>query len=126
MKLTCSQVLFSVTDLSKARDFYVTKLGFAIVEDHPKMFAFRAGDVRFSVMGGAHHQDRAEAGEARVKLMFRCDDVADTVRRLAEQGVETNGPIEEAPGFMRHVELFDPDNNLIYLAQYLRDPLKRV
>jgi len=125
MKLTCSQVLLNVTDLAKARDFYVNKLELPVIEDHPKMFAFHAGDVRFSVFGGAHHQERDEASEARLKIMFRVDDVEAAVRRLAELGVEVAGPIETAPGFMRHVELYDPDNNLIYLAQYLRDPLKR-
>lgn len=126
MKLACSQVLLDVTDLGRAREFYVTKLELPVVEDHPRMFAFRAGDVRFSVFGGAHAQDREEASAARMKIMFRCDDIEAAVQRLRERGVEPAGPIEEAPGFMRHVELRDPDNNLIYLAQYLRDPLKRV
>lgn len=125
MKLACSQVLLNVKDLAAARDFYVTKLEMAIVEDHPKMFACKAGDVRISVFGGAHAQTREDASEARTKLMFRCDDVADVVHRLEERGVEV-GPIEEAPGFMKHCELYDPDNNLIYLAQYVRDPLKRI
>ena len=124
MELACAQLLLSVSDIDKSREFYIGKLQMPVVEDHPKMFAFRAGDVRFSVFGGGKRHTSEEASAAHLKVMFRTEDLDATVARLKERGVVFAGEIEEAPGFMRHIELVDPDNNFIFLAQYVRDPLK--
>jgi catechol 2,3-dioxygenase-like lactoylglutathione lyase family enzyme len=122
MELGCSHVLISASDLKKSYEFYVEKLGLPVIEEHPKMFAFRAGEVRFSVFGGGQALDPAKDA-ANVSIVLRTDDVERAVRELKAKGAAFLGEVVEAKGFMKHAELEDPDRNLLYLAQYLSDPL---
>lgn len=44
---------------------------------------------------------------------------------LKAKAVVFAGEIFEAPGFIRDIATTDPDGNVIEIAQYLRDPLKK-
>lgn len=123
MNLGCSHIMLNASDLERSRAFYIDVLGFPVIEEYPTMFAFRAGDVRFSVMGGGHSVQEGAEPDPNTTVMFRTDDIDATVEELRARGVQFLGPIFDAPGFMRHIALADPDNNLLFLAQYLRDPL---
>lgn len=122
MLLGCSHVVLNASDVAAAREFYAGKLGFVVIEDHPTMFAFAAGGVRFSVFGGGRRWTADEGNNLQV--IFRTDDLAATVRDLKTKGVTFLGEIEEAPGFMRHIVLADPDNNTFMIGEYLADPLQ--
>ncbi len=123
MELGCSQIVLNVSDLGQSYDFYIRKLGFPVIEeDEARMFAFRAGGVRYSVFGGGRALD-VERDPANVNLMFRTDNIDQTVAELKEKGVSFFGGVESG-SFMRQVAFADPDNNLLYLAQYGRDPLR--
>ena len=124
MNLECSQVMLNTSDVKRAREFYIDLLGFPVIEEYPTMFAFRAGSVRFTVVGGGTALPAEPEDNPPSTVMFRTTDIEATVSELRSKGVNLLGDIEDAPGFMRHVALLDPDNNVLYIAQYLRDPLK--
>lgn len=126
MSLECSHIMMNASDLAESRAFYVETLGFPVVEEYPQMFAFRAGAVRFTVVSGGYRLDPEPEREPNTTLMFRSSDLEATVSELKGKGVAFLGEIHEAPGFMKHVALLDPDNNLLYLAEYYRDPLEPV
>jgi catechol 2,3-dioxygenase-like lactoylglutathione lyase family enzyme len=115
--------MIASSNLQRSREFYVDTLGFPLVQDHPAMFAFRAGSVRFSVMGGGHRLEDEPEIEPNMTAILRTGDLDGTVQRLRDKGVSFLGDVQEAPGFMKHIALLDPDNNLLYIGEYFRDPL---
>lgn len=117
----CHNVLF-VADVPAAREFYIEKMGFSLLEDNPNIFAFRAGDVRFSVFGN----NPPKTEDASITVMFRTDDIEKTVAELRARGVKIEQEIRDAPGFAKHVAFNDPHGNEIYVGQYYRDPLEPV
>jgi predicted enzyme related to lactoylglutathione lyase len=124
--IECSHVLLAVSDIAEARAFYIDQLGLEILEESPRSFSFRIGAIRCSVMpGGTKVADDVEA-PAPVTLMLRTGDLDASIAELAGRGVQFIGPATEAPGFMRHAPFIDQDNNLLYLCEYVRDPLVAV
>ena len=99
-------------------------MGFEIIEEHPKSFAFRAGPVRYTVTPGGTLLGDTDPSNA--SIIFKTLDIEKTVGNLKDRGVEFSGEINEAPGFMKFISLADPDNNQLMLAQYTRDPLRPV
>ena len=121
--LTCSHLVLNVSDVKAARAFYVDKLGLEILEEAPKFLALKAGDVRISLFPGGTKLDM-EKEAPNLKPILRTQDLDREVKRLRELKVVFEGEIQEAPGFMRHIAFSDPDNNMLFLGQYLADPLK--
>jgi catechol 2,3-dioxygenase-like lactoylglutathione lyase family enzyme len=119
----CHHVMLAVSDVAEAREFYIDKLGLPLVEEHPRMFAFRAGALRCSVMPGGRRLPDDTEETAPATLLLSTDDLDAAMQQLTSKGVQFVGGIEVAPGFMRHAPFVDPDNNLLYLCQYDRDPL---
>ena len=95
----------------------------AVLEDHPRLFAFRAGQVRFSVFGGGRKLAEGSEDCGNTSVVLCTDDLDSMVAELREKGVRFDGEVQDAPGFMRYITFSDPDNNQIYLAQYAADPL---
>src|SRR5580692_8347614 len=103
MKLECSHIMLNTSDVKAARHFYIEQLGLPVIEEYPTMFAFRAGNVRFTVVGGGTQQDPDEdVPDPPSTVMFRTADIDGTVSDLKSKGVKFLGEVEEAPGFMRH------------------------
>jgi catechol 2,3-dioxygenase-like lactoylglutathione lyase family enzyme len=124
MNLECSHIMIASSDLARSRAFYADALELPVIEDHPAMFAVAAGSVRFTVTGGGHMLDDEPDMDPNTTLLLRTSDLEATVAELSAKGVTFLGEIQEAPGFMKHIALLDPDNNLLYIGQYLRDPLQ--
>ena len=122
MSLACTQVLLRLSDLAQAREFYVTKLGLEVIEEYPTMIAVRAGSVRFSIFAGGKRHG-ADEDDPPATLMLGTDDLDAKMQELAARGVDFDGEVQTAPGFMRYVSLLDPDGNQVYVAQYLGNPL---
>jgi catechol 2,3-dioxygenase-like lactoylglutathione lyase family enzyme len=116
-------VVLNASDIKKTREFYVKKLGLPLLEDFPNLFVFRSGDVRVSVFGGGKKLNLKKGPTPNLKLMFAVEDLAGILKKLKRRKVRFLGDVTEAPGFMRFICLADPDNNVLFLAQYLRDPL---
>jgi len=116
-------LVLNASDIRKSREFYVKKLKLTLLEDSPTLFVFRSGDIRVSVFGGGKKLNLRKGPSPNLKLMFEVTHLAEAVKKLKRRKVKFLGEISEAPGFMRYICLADPDNNLMFLAQYLRDPL---
>ena len=125
MEIGCRHIMLNASDLERAKDFYLSKLGCPLLEDSGHMFAFRAGDVRFSVFGGGKKLSLDEDGP-NASVIFCTEDVEPSVTELRAKGVCFEGEIQDAPGFMKFIVMLDPDNNMHYLGQYSSDPLAPV
>ena len=120
----CSHIVLNASDVKASRAFYIDTLEHPLIEEHPQMFSFKAGSVRFSVFpGGAKLDMKAEQGP-NAMIVLCTTHLEEEMERLQKKGVSFAGEIKTAPGFMRFVEFVDPDNNPLCLAQYLRDPLQ--
>lgn len=115
---TCNHITILCSDIERAHEFYVDKLGLALLARWPRMIAVRAGDVRFSIS-----QSDEIAKDGNVNVILRTDDVEAARDTLQSRGVTLLEDIIEAPNFMRFFTLEDPDANIIHVGQYLRDPL---
>jgi predicted enzyme related to lactoylglutathione lyase len=110
-----------VRDLATARRFYVDQLGLPVLQDTPsmKLLAVRAGDVRLSIFG-----DRGDAsGEGPCQIILATEDLAAAIEELKGRGLSPINPPAEAPGFMKFINILDPDGNRVGIVEYLRDPL---
>jgi glyoxylase I family protein len=128
MNLEIQHIEVHVSSLEKAREFYVTKLGLEVIEETPalNLFSVRAGGVRISIFGGYEPNTNPFEKKASTHIIFRTDNIVKTMDELTNRGLQFKGEIFEAPGFIRDIATTDPDGNVIEIAEYLRDPLKKV
>jgi catechol 2,3-dioxygenase-like lactoylglutathione lyase family enzyme len=119
-----NQVTVTMPDLDKGWHFYQA-LGLTPIVDarpHYVRFACPVGDSTFSLHQGAN------AGSGTT-VYFECDDLDETVRRLAKSGITFSGQPEDKSWLWREAELFDPGGNriLLYFAGSNRkDPPWRI
>jgi catechol 2,3-dioxygenase-like lactoylglutathione lyase family enzyme len=127
MDLEIQHVEVHVSSIEKSKEFYVGKLGLEVLEEIPalNLIALKAGGVRISIFGGYEPNANPFEKRASTHVIFRTANLEHTVEELKAKGVEFKGEIFEAPGFIRDIATTDPDGNVIELAQYLRDPLKK-
>jgi catechol 2,3-dioxygenase-like lactoylglutathione lyase family enzyme len=105
-----------VTDLARAKVFYVDRLGFPLLMETPELFLFAAGGTAFGVRGPAAETDPADAFTPfRVGLdhvALACDDEAELRRvaaALAAAGVENTGVKLDETLQKNYVAFRDPD-----------------
>jgi catechol 2,3-dioxygenase-like lactoylglutathione lyase family enzyme len=110
--------LFSipVSDQDRALEFYVGKLGFALVSD--QMFQPEMRWVQVTPPGAQTALtlvtwfDSMPAGSAR-GIVLETDDLEGSITQLNALGVETT-PVQDAP-WGRYTQLDDPDGNGLIL-----------
>ncbi|MFI6094797.1 VOC family protein [Lentzea sp. NPDC051213] len=125
MDLEVHHVELHVQSVARAREFYVDKLGLAVLDDMPQLglLALRAGPVRISIFGGYEPRSGADDRKCGAHLIFRTADLDRTIQELTARGIAFTGEIVEAGGFIRDIATTDPDGNTVEFAEYLRDPL---
>jgi catechol 2,3-dioxygenase-like lactoylglutathione lyase family enzyme len=107
------RVRYGVSDLDRGREFYREVLGF---EEQ-----YVDWDARWARMGRSGMEialvegERQDAGVAHLDV----EDVKAERERLAAAGVEV-GTVLELHGFLRLLDVYDPDGNRIQLAQELQ------
>jgi predicted enzyme related to lactoylglutathione lyase len=111
-----------MTDKKAMKKFYIDKLGLELQEEDEHFFAAAAGAVRFSFFEGAKKYPINEDASG-MSIVLRCYDITATRNELVTRGIKLLGDIEEAPGFMKYITLEDPDNNIIHIGEYLREPV---
>jgi catechol 2,3-dioxygenase-like lactoylglutathione lyase family enzyme len=126
MQLEIQHVEVHVSSVEKAKAFYVDKLGLEILDEMPELnlLALKAGNVRISIFGGYEPNPNPTAKQTGMHLIFRTNNLTETIGELKSKGVVFKGDVFEAPGFIRDIATTDPDGNVIEFAEYLRDPLK--
>ncbi len=126
MKLEVQHVEVHASSLTRAKEFYVNKLGLDLIEEIPglNLIALRAGKVRISIFGGFEKKpDIHREKYCGTHLIFRTNNLEKTVNDLKKKGVVFTTEIIVAGDFMRDVATMDPDGNIIEFAEYLREPL---
>lgn len=125
MDLSVQHCEVHVTSIDKVRDFYVNKLGLPVIDDMPelKLLALKAGPVRISIFGGYEPKTDGHEHRCGCHMIFRTENLDQTIKELSARGVEFTGQVVEAGGFIRDIATVDPDGNVIEIAEYLRDPL---
>jgi catechol 2,3-dioxygenase-like lactoylglutathione lyase family enzyme len=107
------RVWYGVSDLDRGRAFYREVLGFEeqYVDWDARWARMERSGMEIALVEG----ERQDAGVAHLDV----DDVKAERERLAEAGVEV-GTVLELHGFVRLLDVYDPDGNRVQLAQELQ------
>lgn len=115
--LTCS---LRVTDLERSIAWYRDVLGFTLL--------YRAEDIGWCELstgvarvnvGLSESQEAGGAGGAT--LTFGVVDIEDAKATMDAAGVRQDGDIQDIPGLVRLLTIFDPDDNALMLYQDMQD-----
>ena len=109
-------VSLRVTDLARAKVFYIDRLGFTLLADTPDLFLFAAGGTAFGVRGPTPDTEPADTfNPFRVGLdhvALGCED-EDELRRVAAalnaSGVENTGVKLDEMLQRKYIAFRDPD-----------------
>ena len=105
-------VMFQVTDLANAAQFYREMLGLKqeIYSEESQWAEFNCGNVILSLHGGA----KIPSGIAGGRIALAVEDVQAAYAELKAKGVRMVGePVDY--GVCRVVEALDPDGNIVIL-----------
>jgi catechol 2,3-dioxygenase-like lactoylglutathione lyase family enzyme len=108
------QIWYRVSDLDRARDFYVSLLGFQELyrDDDDRWLRLGRGEVELHLAEGSNVGD--PEGEAIVSLVV--PDIKAEADRLRDAGAEV-GTVLEIPSTIRLLDVYDPDGNRLQLSQ---------
>ncbi len=125
MNLTTQHIEVRCSSLDKAKDFYLHKLGLELISNLPELglFAVKAGSIRISFFEGYIPRKKQHDQLTGSHIIFRTENLDETIEELVRRGIEFTGEIVEAGGFMRDIAIRDPDGNIIEIAEYFVDPL---
>ncbi len=122
-----SSVLF-VKDVDVSRKFYEGKLRQEVELDHGECVVFKAGfsiwlkDYAHNLIFKGRHDVLEGHG---VELYFETNNIKATRDRLIEAGAGLVHDIEEQPWGQRVFRAYDPDGNIIELAEPMEIVIKR-
>jgi catechol 2,3-dioxygenase-like lactoylglutathione lyase family enzyme len=108
------QIWYRVSDLDRARRFYVDLFGFEELyrDDEDRWLRLGRGEVEVHLAEGEGVGD--PEGETIVTL--EVDDLRAEAARLRDAGVEV-GTVLEIPSTISLLDVFDPDGNRLQLLQ---------
>jgi catechol 2,3-dioxygenase-like lactoylglutathione lyase family enzyme len=103
-----SHLFVLVSDLERARRFYVDELGLDLLMETP-------GYIRVGGGGGFHLGIEAgrpeDVSASRIEIVIQVDDVDRHYRELVASGVRFLEPPEDQEWGSRHAWLIDPDGH---------------
>ena len=119
----CHHIALWVSNLAKAKAFYVDALGFTVADEHVRpergdaVAHLRLGEMVLELFAGAGHPSRASYPEALGlrHLAFRVHDIDAAVKTLAEKGIAAEPIRTDAFTGERMTFIFDPDGQPIEL-----------
>ena len=123
MVTACHHIALWVSDLAKAKAFYVDALGFAVAGEHARpergdtVAHLRLGDMVLELFAGAGHPPRASYPEALGlrHIAFQVSDIDMAVKTLAAQGIAAEPIRNDTFTGERMTFIFDPDGQPIEL-----------
>ncbi len=115
------QIALTVTDLARAKDFYMNTLGMRFLFDAGTLVFFQCGDIR--LMLGLAEREGPRGGTI---LYFKVEDIHAVFEILRARGVEfVDAPhlIAKMPDHdLWMVFLKDPDGNVLGVMSEVRPP----
>ena len=107
-----------VTDLFRARAFYVDALGLRVEGERDARVLLRAGDVRVYLESSRPLAAQADPGNERASVVpcFLADGVLEAERRLREAGFVIVQPTVVHADDFAALRVADPDGNIVELA----------
>ena len=118
VKFVCP--LITVADMNRSRDFYERVLGQKVISDFVRNIGFEG----FAIHLRSHFQmliDNKEIviGGNNFELYFEYDNVEQIVEKLKTEKVEFVHELREQPWKQLVVRFYDPDRNIIEIAETL-------
>ena len=113
---------FVVSDIKKAKEFYVEKLGLVLkdealeygwLEVEPEDGSYKIGIAEYNQ---EYKDDLPGSGAV---ITFTVDDLDKSIEEYAKKGIKFIGEIQEVPGHVKMVSFLDSDMNKFQLCQYL-------
>ena len=121
-----STVVF-VTDINKARNFYVEILNQEVLHDFGRNIAFKSGLAIWET--GENHPIKLKLNTSnnanRFELYFEDDDIFSIKEKLIDNNIKLFHDIIEEPWGQMTIRFFDLDNNLIEVGEPLHAFVKR-
>lgn len=112
----------SVTDMKKAREFFVDTLGLSVGCDTPEYgwieLKGSAGGAQLGIGAVNEEKPLVPAGSNAI-VTFTVDDLDAALAELRAKNVTIIGDIIEIPGHVRMIFIQDNDSNTFQLAQVL-------
>lgn len=110
-----------VSDIAKAKKFFVEKLGLKLHADSPEHGWLELSGASGGAMLGVAKESKhtpLEAGNNAV-IALTVDDIVATKKEFEKKGVKMLGDIMEVPGHVKLQLFVDDDGNYFQLAQNL-------
>jgi catechol 2,3-dioxygenase-like lactoylglutathione lyase family enzyme len=101
-----SHLFVLVSDLARAKRFYVEDLGFDVLMETPGYLRVGAADG-FHL--GLEEGDPGDVGASGIEVVIEVADVDRAYERLSARGIRFDGPPEDQEWGARHAWLRDPD-----------------
>jgi predicted enzyme related to lactoylglutathione lyase len=109
MFLGLRTVIYHVSDIEQAKDWYSAVLGFAPYFDQPYYVGFNVGGYEL----GLHPGGGESAGKAdSVVAYWGVDDAAATLQRLLEQGATVHEELQDVGEGIKVATVNDPFGNV--------------
>jgi len=109
----------SVSDISKAKAFFVDTLGLKVFEEHAGYgwLELKGPDGGHMGVGRANPQDKEMPAGSNAVIMFVTDTYEQTKQELTDKGVKLFNEIAGYPDVPRMILFKDPDGNLLQLVE---------
>lgn len=113
MKPHIIQIVWGVSELSRAIEFYRDKIGFPLIlrSDEHSYARFDAGGIHLGLVAG---EGDPSAGP-RAAVTIGVEDLEAAHSELSDKGVEFQMPPTRQPWGATLARFADPDGNLLYL-----------
>jgi predicted enzyme related to lactoylglutathione lyase len=123
MNYKLQHAIIRTSDIDKAKEFYVSKLGLEVLEEAKNFFACKAGAARLSFLNGYEKSTDMEDAKTGVSLVLRADNLDKAIEELKSKGIKLNGDVIDIPNFHKFQEIEDPDGTILFLAEYHVEPV---
>ncbi len=112
MSAGISLIVYPVTDLAKAKQFYTQLLGVEPYADAPYYVGYRVGDQEIGLDPNGHR-----AGLTGPLAYRQVDDIHQSLQLLREAGAQVQQEVKDVGGGLLVAIVKDADNNAIGLRQ---------
>lgn len=111
----------TVSDIKKAKEFYVNKLGL-ILEEESEFYPWlelRAPDSSYRLGVAQENKECGEKPGINAIMTFEVDNIESEIERFKKEGIVFTDYIMEVPGHVKMISFIDADRNKFQLCEIL-------